>query len=163
MPDPRERGFLYVARSLDLESIKVGFAVSPHSRLPSLQTGTPHELYIAEIVPIERGAEAVFHEIMRPHRIRGEWYPDDALMGLVTDLIETWGDKVQATNDGSMEAWATDGDTVVNPLGVYLTAGELRTAVMSSIEGYFAMTIDDWEGDPPPPVHNHWAPNPRAA
>lgn len=159
MRDARKHGYLYVIRSSPLPAIKVGFATSPSQRLASLQTGNPNKLFVHMIVPVEQDAERVFHEVMRPHRLQGEWYPDDALMLTITEnLIEHWGDKVQETNDGSHSAWIRDGDEWENPLAVHLNAKEMRSFLDEDIAGYFAMSEEDWDGLVPAPIVNHWAP-----
>lgn len=156
------QGYLYFIRSRTLDNVKVGFAVDPMRRLGGLQTGNPHKLELGTIVPVDAAAERIFHEVMRPHRTAGEWYPDDTLMACIDgQLIEFWGDKVQDTNDGSHVAWIRDGDEYTNPLGVFLTGPELRAALDQIITGYFAMSDDDWDDDPPEPITNHWLPKPR--
>lgn len=155
-------GHLYFIRSMTLEAMKIGFAVDPEQRLSGIQTGNPHRLYISTVVPIQREAERALHDFLKPHRTHGEWYPDDTFMVCVeSHLIEAWGDKVQDTNDGSHAAWGTDGDEWENPLGVHLNAADMRRELKKFVKGYFAMTDDDWDEDPPPPITNHWGPKPR--
>lgn len=162
MPTKNLCGHLYFLRSMTLDAVKVGFAVNPAQRLSTLQTGNPNKLYISMIVPIETAAERVFHEVMLPHRVSGEWYPDDTFMScLESNLIEDWGDKVQEANDGSHAAWLRDGDEWENPLDVLLTAAEMRKLLARHIAHYFAMTDDDWDGDPPEPITNHWLAKPK--
>lgn len=162
MPRATERGHIYFIGAAELDAMKVGFAVDPMQRLSTLQTGNPHRLHMATVVPVERAAEATFHQIMRPHRLHGEWYPADSLLAtLEGKLIEEWGDRVQENNDGSHAAWIRDGDEWTNPLGIYLTAVDMRALLAREIEAYFAMTDDDWDGDPPAPITNHWLAKPQ--
>lgn len=137
-------GHLYLIHSKAQDAFKVGFATNPDTRIASLQSGNPDQLYIVGTVPIEEPAERVFHQVMKPHRIAREWYRDSEaalIFGVFCELQEFWGDKVEATYGGSQ--WPIMGDEKVNPGGVYITATEMRRRLPRAVEEMLASSDED--------------------
>jgi DNA-binding transcriptional regulator YdaS (Cro superfamily) len=54
--------------------VKIGWAVSPKSRLKQLQTAHPESLSILRVVDGDTRAEKWFQRRFAAQRIRGEWY-----------------------------------------------------------------------------------------
>lgn len=79
LPDKRrlaEQGFVYVIVSCDdsCGPVKIGWALDPAARIRTLQTGTPHQLRLINVVPGDRRAEAAIHAQLADDRVRGEWF-----------------------------------------------------------------------------------------
>jgi hypothetical protein len=69
---------IYFIHKPNEQSMKVGFSSDPMRRLATLQTGSPSWLGMYAIIPGSKTDEAKFHAALRPHRIRGEWFNDQA-------------------------------------------------------------------------------------
>lgn len=74
--------------------VKIGRSCNLQRRLVNIQTGCPHRIthvfvmsseYAAEIV----GLEAVLHQLLRPFRLRGEWYRGSAAFLRLLDTALT--------------------------------------------------------------------------
>lgn len=157
-------GHLYFVYSHSQNAVKVGFADNLYQRVANLQTGNPCELVLGSTVPIIAEAEDTFHEIMKPHRVAREWYPADTLMFMLAgELLEHWGDKVQAKTGRAMTDWIINGDEDRNPSETYLDAAGMRKAVNETIKSFFDPSPEALEegDDEHLTTRNHWLPKPR--
>ena len=69
---------IYTYFITDGVNIKIGRSKDPKKRLASLQTGYPTRL---EILSVVRGdCEADCHELLKDHRLGGEWFDMSALL-----------------------------------------------------------------------------------
>lgn len=68
--------------------LKVGTTRRLHKRILAVQQGYPWPLTLLEVVPGSAAEERALHATLRPHRLRGEWYPrsDSA----VAEAIAAW-------------------------------------------------------------------------
>jgi hypothetical protein len=72
--------FVYVIGRVGGANVcKVGLSDNPESRLKSLQSGSPHQLYISFALWTPSRAEALAvetfaHDLMRPAKMVGEWF-----------------------------------------------------------------------------------------
>lgn len=76
-PRPKpDAGFVYFIGELTAGPIKIGSSTNVHSRLRSLQTGSPVDLVVLAHFPTEDrfGDEHSLHEEFRHLRQRGEWF-----------------------------------------------------------------------------------------
>lgn len=69
--------YIYVIGT-DKKPYKIGFSNNPKRRLKDLQTGHPNQLTIhyIEAIPKDqvKSIEKSIHEVLRPHREKGEWF-----------------------------------------------------------------------------------------
>lgn len=145
-------GYLYFIRSEEQRAIKVGFTVDMVTRLQDLRSGNPSQIEIDAFVPAEPAAEAEFHRIMKPHRIRREWYPSDNLMdGLAEHLLSEWARRTEAKIGGYL-GYPSDETLQENPAGVYFDAAEMRINIRAFMVDFFA---PDQGIDVEMPT-NHW-------
>lgn len=72
--------YVYViGRQAGANVCKVGISDNPEKRLRSLQSGSPHRLYIQDTLRLDSRADAIAveakaHEMMSPARMSGEWF-----------------------------------------------------------------------------------------
>lgn len=71
---PQKTGYVYFARAEGMDLVKVGYARHPASRLETLQTGSPVELYIWATVPGDIALEKELHKQFAHLRSHGEWF-----------------------------------------------------------------------------------------
>ena len=78
LKSPSDDGVVYcVAESgPHARAFKVGVTTRPNlrSRISSLQTGNPNPLEVLMVCPGDRELEAVFHQVLSPVRLCGEWF-----------------------------------------------------------------------------------------
>ena len=92
-----EPQFVYfVARGED-GPIKIGRAGDPDKRLAQLQTGSPDDLLLRDVVPGQNDLERSLHQRFAPARIRGEWFGAEYLpvilafaQGLADDAVAAY-------------------------------------------------------------------------
>jgi len=68
--------YIYVIAS-KTGTVKVGYSTNPQMRLASLQTASPDQLRLANVLATDidgRMIEAEAHRILDPHRLAGEWF-----------------------------------------------------------------------------------------
>lgn len=80
--------------------MKIGFSVNPRHRLHSMQSGIPNRLVLHGTVNATAEAERALHEVHKPNRTRGEWYPLEYAMSIYDDL----GEECEDTNPVDMGA-----------------------------------------------------------
>lgn len=74
----RTDGVLYIIKHPQLTGLKIGRAFDADSRLNNYQTGCPQRAY--KLVAVSRyiddcvAAEAEVHELLKPFRLKGEWF-----------------------------------------------------------------------------------------
>jgi len=68
--------------------IKVGYTKQPERRLRSLQATDMEPLTTLGVIDGDRTTEKHLHEMLREHRLRGEWFQDcDAVRILITQAM----------------------------------------------------------------------------
>lgn len=80
--DMDKDGFVYFAKEVGKDVVKIGFSKDPASRLKTLQTAHAGELKILHSFPGTISDERRIHEQFRDHRLSGEWF------ALTTDIQE---------------------------------------------------------------------------
>jgi hypothetical protein len=71
--------YLIRCRSRTESYVKIGRTCSLRRRLSNIQTGCPHPIDVAFVITSEYpeevvGLERLLHKMLRPHRMRAEWY-----------------------------------------------------------------------------------------
>jgi hypothetical protein len=67
--------------------IKIGYAkTSATRRLKELQTGNDRELVLLRTVDGDRATEAAYHKVFESHRLRGEWFSREPVVGFLKNL-----------------------------------------------------------------------------
>jgi len=86
--------FVYIIRSGKRGAYKIGVAKNVESRLETLQTGNPAELFI--IAKFDFGSKAKayqmeysLHRMFKRHRIRGEWFDNRIRMARIDAYYKT--------------------------------------------------------------------------
>lgn len=79
--DPR-LSCVYVIANEANDLCKLGHANDLRSRFSSMQTGSPVQLHIAHFIfvagpPVAKWVEAFAHQLLKQHRIKGEWFRVD--------------------------------------------------------------------------------------
>ena len=69
---------MYFVRNPATGDIKIGYSVSPASRLSQLQTAHAERLHILATVPGSTSLEASLHRRFAAHSRNGEWFRGDA-------------------------------------------------------------------------------------
>jgi hypothetical protein len=85
--DPDKIGWLYFVASEEQDAVKIGFTDDLYMRLKSIQTGNPAELTLLAKVRGTLGAEKALHALLRPYRIRLEWFRSLALAEYIADEL----------------------------------------------------------------------------
>lgn len=70
----RGAGSVYVAECTMSGAVKIGWSTDPVSRLQTLQTGSPYELYLVTTIVGTPADEAALHSLFKSDRIHGEWF-----------------------------------------------------------------------------------------
>lgn len=73
---PSNLSYVYVIAS-KTGTVKVGYSTNPQMRLASLQTASPDQLRLADVLATDidgRMIEAEAHRILDRHRLAGEWF-----------------------------------------------------------------------------------------
>lgn len=66
-------GFIYFIRAGDM--VKIGFTRSdPRRRVAALQTGNAEHLRLLTYIAGHSKMETELHDLLRDHRVRGEWF-----------------------------------------------------------------------------------------
>ena len=82
---------VYFIRAVGTELVKVGFSDDIKRRLKELQTASPHDLAVEELLVGTPAIEAELHRRLKRHgcHVRGEWYrlaTRDAVKWIIDDL-----------------------------------------------------------------------------
>jgi Meiotically up-regulated gene 113 len=123
-PDRPRRGggHIYFVQMLVGGPIKIGWATSVASRVATLQLGCPYPLVVLATMAGTMSDERELHKRFADHRLRGEWFHEDApglreLVGACragdgavevdapTEEVERWQAAADA-RDLSLSAWA---------------------------------------------------------
>lgn len=84
-----ERGRVYFIRSGPDGPVKIGFSLSPQTRLVSLQTASPSQLRLLKSFPGDEARERQLHEHFAALRMEGEWFrPEERLLTFIKELFE---------------------------------------------------------------------------
>lgn len=86
LKDANEKTFVYFIVDWQRSAVKIGVSAKPDQRLREVQTGNPHPLELALIVPGGYALERRLHQQYAPIRLRGEWFK---LTQELVDLITT--------------------------------------------------------------------------
>jgi hypothetical protein len=80
--------YVYFVRNEALRAIKVGYSTNVIGRLSSIQTDSPVEVYLIGWIPGSERLETAIHDALWQHRMRGEWFQDNAhVNALARDLL----------------------------------------------------------------------------
>jgi len=81
------RGYVYFIQGQCGGAIKIGYSLSPSSRLRTLQTGYPDTLKILLLIPGDESTERMLHRQFEEMRLKGEWFrPDKRLTDKIKEL-----------------------------------------------------------------------------
>jgi DNA-binding transcriptional regulator YiaG len=69
-------GYVYAIRSG--EAVKIGWATDPARRLSELNVGSPVSHELLGVVPATKAQERELHLLLKPWRVRGEWFDGSA-------------------------------------------------------------------------------------
>lgn len=74
------QGYVYFLRIVGVSEdiYKVGFTTNIRSRIQALQTACPFELELSHYILGTQDDEKRVHWLLRPYRLRGEWFSGDA-------------------------------------------------------------------------------------
>jgi hypothetical protein len=67
--------------------VKIGWAKNPERRLAEINVSDPDRLSLVGYASGSREHEAAIHQILAPHRVRGEWFRIDGSVRLFLELI----------------------------------------------------------------------------
>jgi hypothetical protein len=68
--------------------IKIGFSKKPNERFRVMHHNLPFDIKVLLVIPSTLLQEKLLHKILRPHRLKGEWYkPTSEILALVGYLI----------------------------------------------------------------------------
>ena len=73
------------------EFIKIGYIKdigSMRSRLSNIQTGNPYPVYLLGVIDGDEESEKRYHWRYQPHKVRGEWFLGEPIIGDVIAQIE---------------------------------------------------------------------------
>lgn len=75
-------------------AIKIGVSTNPHTRVRSLDIGSPNGVVIIAVIPGEIQTEREMHNKFAQYRIKGEWFsPSDELLDFIENLPTFQGKK----------------------------------------------------------------------
>lgn len=79
-------GHVYFAQAAK-GPIKIGVSTNVPQRIAGLQAALRDVLNVLAVVPGTRRTEFFFHDLLRKHRITGEWFfPDQAVLDVIADV-----------------------------------------------------------------------------
>ncbi len=79
---------LYIIQMHTLGNVKVGRSSNVSNRLKQLQTGCPHKLKVILHVVGQGSLEKVLHDRMSRYRLEGEWFTEEGLAELPSEMYE---------------------------------------------------------------------------
>jgi len=83
----RYRGYVYFIQGQCGGAIKIGYSLTPSSRLKTLQTGYPDTLKMLLVIPGDESIEHALHRQFEGARLKGEWFrPDELLIEKIKEL-----------------------------------------------------------------------------
>lgn len=110
----REPTFVYFIQVGDQGPVKIGRATDPERRIAALQTGSPEDLHLRDVIPGAAPLEAAMHQRFAPARIRGEWFGAEYLpvilvyaSGLAESAIQVYegdGERPYVLGNGARSA-----------------------------------------------------------
>lgn len=83
------KGLFYLLQVAGNGPVKAGFTTNMSTRLIGLQAWCPYELEQRALIPADSIVEKYALEILRPHRIRGEWFePHPFVLNFVDSVVK---------------------------------------------------------------------------
>ena len=83
---------VYLARAVEYRIFKIGYSLTPESRVADISGGFPVEVTVDRIEEhASRHDERYLHECLERFRLRGEWFSDEGLFyarGLFDEMRE---------------------------------------------------------------------------
>lgn len=116
---------MYLIHDAANEASKIGRASDVGRRFGQIQAATVNTLELARTMENAGFLEPLFHEVFRPYRIKGEWYPTDSLP---VSVLLAW-----ASADGSPGA-------LLHSLGEAIEQAEAVAGVSDDL-----WTPDGWD------------------
>jgi hypothetical protein len=118
LDDARRYTFLYFVQDAG-GPVKIGIAANPWNRFKNLQVANPRRLTLLAVVPATADLERLLHSILRPDRIRGEWFAStprvlavvEEFIGVATMCEDAVTDPQNAWEPDHVDvrAWLADG------------------------------------------------------
>lgn len=84
-------GEVYFAQT-ESGPIKVGFSLNTARRIANIQTTIPEKLSLLATVRGTLRTELYFHDLLRSHKMTGEWYRPDPAVLLIVDGVRESGE-----------------------------------------------------------------------
>lgn len=78
-------GTVYFMADTDYQFMKVGFSRNVQRRLAQIQDGGPLKLFVVDQFPGNVNDERAVHDLLKEHRIRGEWFQPEAVLDFLED------------------------------------------------------------------------------
>lgn len=92
-------GVVYFIGPKDTGPVKIGYTANPDAekRRVQLQTGSAEEYLVLGMIDAGPVVERAIHELLAPHRVRGEWFEREAALALLSHMkdqpISTAGER----------------------------------------------------------------------
>lgn len=82
-------GFVYFAAAVEVRRVKVGWSREPRKRVAALNAESPVPLRLLHTLPGRVSHEKLWHELLDPWHVRGEWFAltQDSIQ-VLQDLLE---------------------------------------------------------------------------
>ncbi len=81
-------GAIYFANAAGSGLTKIGFALDVRDRLHGLNVGSPVKITLVSQVLATRAAEKALHQVLKAHRVKGEWYDENLAYSVLDGLGE---------------------------------------------------------------------------
>lgn len=78
---------IYFIKAVNSGAIKIGVSNDPRRRLDTMQTGSAEPLELLGVLPGQFEEERRLHEMLKRHRIHGEWFRGDAELGAAVERL----------------------------------------------------------------------------
>lgn len=95
-----EGNSVYMIEDRANDAVKIGMSRDTQNRLTQLQSSTVNELRVVSVIAnAGRFVEKELHNIIKDHRIRGEWFDADFGWYAIDHAAGAWFDFVSAVTD----------------------------------------------------------------
>lgn len=111
--------------------VKIGWSVDPIKRLAFLKTSSPLDLKLVGIIPGTREQEREIHTLLRPWRVRREWF---RYAGAVAEFVKRMQPPVRVLRAES-----------IHPLARWRQANNLTQQQLADQIGVDRLSIWRWE------------------
>jgi len=81
--------YVYFMLAVGTEKIKIGVAGDVELRLSNLQVGSPYKLLLLVSFPGNELLEKILHNLLKPYKVRGEWFKmDDEVLDVIDIALD---------------------------------------------------------------------------